>query len=76
MGVIKNSDCAIIGQVDNIDNTPPLIIDELLTYVSFYRNKSNVDALRRTANRSFLLFTNKHLLIQKIFRREVFITAH
>lgn len=27
---------------------PQLIVDELMSYVSFYRNKSNVDALRRT----------------------------
>jgi len=26
----------------------PLIVDELLAYVSFYRNNSNIDALRRT----------------------------
>lgn len=41
------ADASSSSSVPSVAPGPELIVDELLSYVSFYRNKCNVDALRR-----------------------------
>lgn len=53
---------------DVVNPLVPLIVDELLAYVSFYRNNSNTDALRRTVLSFYPpsnICSSKKLLVDK-----------
>lgn len=44
-----NVDCAVGPTIDgSSSNSNEIVINELLSYVGFYRNSANIDALRRT----------------------------
>jgi hypothetical protein len=46
---IDRDDEGVVGTLnDGAESSDEVVINELLSNVSFYRNRSNVDALRRT----------------------------